>query len=88
MSVKQIIEGWKNHLLPEEKKIAFLNELSAERMNICNACPECSINKEHNKLRPDVHCTNCGCTLAAKTKCTTCKCPLDKWDAVNEPNYE
>lgn len=86
MSVKQIIEGWKNHLLPEEKKAAFLEHLSKTRMDICNACPECSINK--STLRPDVHCTNCKCTLAAKTKCTTCKCPLDKWDAVNEPNYE
>jgi len=33
-------------------------------------------------VRPDAHCTNCGCTLSAKTKCLSCSCPLNKWEAV------
>ena len=69
MSLKQIYEGWKNHLLPEENEKAFLQYVSQERLAICNACEEHSSNKKDNKsLRPDAHCVECGCTLSAKTK--------------------
>ncbi len=33
-------------------------------------------------MRPDAHCTKCGCTLSAKTKCLSCACPLNKWAAI------
>jgi hypothetical protein len=80
MSLNQIIEGWKNHLLPEERKRAFLEHVSSTRLATCNECEEHSSNKkEYKSLRLDAHCTNCGCTLAAKTKCLTCECPLKKW---------
>ena len=80
MSLKQIYEGWKNHLLPEERMKAFIDYVSQERMDICTQCEEHSYNKpEYTTVRPDAHCTNCGCTLAAKTKCLTCECPLKKW---------
>jgi len=77
MSLGQIIEGWKNHLLPEERTKAYIEHVSAERMNICNECEH--ISTKHNTIRLDVHCTNCGCTLSAKTKCLTCECPFKKW---------
>lgn len=91
MSLKQIYEGWKNHLLPEERMKAFIEHVSKERMDVCIQCDEHSYNKTepinlHAALRPDAHCTNCGCTLAAKTKCLSCECPLKKWLAVDEPN--
>jgi len=57
-----------------------IKETSEERINICLTCPHHS--KWHKTLRPDDHCTNCGCTLAAKTKCLSCACPLNKWMAV------
>jgi len=80
MSLNQIIEGWKNHLLPEERKRAFIEHVSSTRLATCNECEEHSSNKkEYKSLRLDAHCTNCGCTLAAKTKCLTCECPLKKW---------
>ena len=80
MSLGQIYEGWKNHLLPEERKKAFIEHVSQERMDICEACEEHSSNKkDYKSLRMDAHCTNCGCTLSAKTKCLTCDCPLKKW---------
>ena len=80
MSLGKIYEGWKNHLLPEERKKAFIEHTSQERLGICNACEEHSANKKDYKtLRLDAHCTNCGCTLSAKTKCLTCDCPLKKW---------
>jgi hydrogenase maturation factor HypF (carbamoyltransferase family) len=87
MSLKQIYEGWKNHLLPEENEKAFLQYVSQERLAICNACEEHSFNKKDNKsLRPDAHCVECGCTLSAKTKCLTCECPLKKWGAQSLPD--
>jgi len=87
MSLKQIYEGWKNHLLPEENKKAFIEHVSQERLAICNACEEHSFNKKDNKsLRPDAHCVECGCTLSAKTKCLTCECPLKKWVAQLLPD--
>jgi hypothetical protein len=80
MSLGQIYEGWKNHLLPEEKKKAFIEHVSKERLSVCEACEEHSSNKkDYKSLRLDAHCTNCGCTLSAKTKCLTCDCPLKKW---------
>ena len=33
-------------------------------------------------LRPDEHCTNCGCNLDAKRKCLSCECPVKKWTAL------
>ena len=77
MSLGQIIEGWKNHLLPEERKKAFIENVSNSRMDICNGCEH--VSTKHKTIRPDVHCTECGCTLSAKTKCLTCECPLKKW---------
>lgn len=80
MNLGQIYEGWKNHILPEERQKDFINHVSQERINICNSCEEHSANKkEYKSLRLDAHCTNCGCTLSAKTKCLTCECPLKKW---------
>ena len=80
MSLGQIIEGWKNHLLPEENEKSFLQQVSQERLAICGACDEHSSNKkDYKSLRPDAHCAECGCTLSAKTKCLTCECPLKNW---------
>jgi hypothetical protein len=84
MNINQVIEGWKNHLLPEKEKKAFIEYISNERMSICNVCDKHS--KHYSTpLRPDDHCTDCGCTLSAKTKCLTCECPLKKWLAQQIP---
>ena len=86
MSLGQIFEGWKNHLLPEERQKAFIEHVSQERLGICGACEEHSSNKkDYKSMRLDAHCTNCGCTLSAKTKCLTCECPLKKWVAQPMP---
>ena len=76
----KIYEGWRNNLIPPSKLKDLIKKTSEERINICLTCPHHS--KHHKTLRPDDHCTNCGCTLAAKTKCLSCACPLDKWVAV------
>jgi len=80
MSLSQIYEGWKNHLLPDDRMKAFIEYISNKRISICESCEHHSSNKkEYITIRPDAHCTDCGCTLAAKTKCLTCECPLQKW---------
>lgn len=87
MSLEQIYEGWKNHLLPEKNEKELIEDVSKSRLAICEECE--FISTKHTSIRLDVHCTNCGCTLSAKTKCLTCECPLKKWQAVtpneNEP---
>jgi hypothetical protein len=80
MNIFQIYEGWKNNLFPSEKLKEAIIETSASRMEICNNCEH--ISTKHKTLRKDVHCTHCGCTLAAKTKCLSCECPLKKWMGV------
>ena len=87
MSLGQIYEGWKNHLLPEERNKAFIEYTSQTRIAICEECDKHS--SKHKSVRPDAHCTECGCTLSAKTKCLTCECPLKKWLATEIPiDYE
>lgn len=86
MKINQIIEGWKNHLLPEEKQKAFIEDISLERLAICNECDKHS--SKHKHIRIDAHCVECGCTLSAKTKCLTCECPLKKWGATEMPTED
>jgi hypothetical protein len=83
MSLGQIYEGWKNHLLPQEKEKAFIKHVSNERLATCETCEHHS--KNHTSVRPDAHCVECGCTLSAKTKCLTCECPFKKWVAQPMP---
>jgi hypothetical protein len=78
--MSQIIEGWRNNIIPPEELKDVISIASKERMDICNNCEH--ISTKHSSIRPDVHCTNCGCTLSAKTKCLSCSCPLSKWKAV------
>lgn len=75
MKLSEIYEGWSNHLIPLEELKDIIKEVSDTRLVICRACPYHS--SRHNTIRPDEHCTECGCTLIAKTKCLSCECPLE-----------
>lgn len=77
-----IYEGWRNNLIPPSHLKDIIKKVSDERMVICDMCEYNS--KFHKTIRPDVHCTDCGCTLSAKTKCLSCSCelPVPKWGAV------
>lgn len=63
-----------------------IKSVSESRMAICKECHYYSENRKkdgkYSSSRPDVHCTNCGCTLAAKTKCLSCSCPMKYWKAL------
>ena len=78
MSLSEMLEGWKNNLLPKEEMKTLIEAVHSERIAICEACEFHS--KNQLSIRPDVHCTNCGCTLAAKTRCLSCSCPINKWE--------
>lgn len=85
INIAQIIEGWRNKLIPPARIKELIEEVSKERIDICNFCTFHSANRMNYKtIRPDAHCTICGCTLSAKTKCLSCNCPLTppKWEAV------
>jgi hypothetical protein len=80
INFSQIYEGWKNNLFPAADMRDYIEEVSKERMAICEGCD--FISTKHKSIRPDVHCTDCGCMLSAKTKCLSCACPKNKWEAV------
>jgi len=69
--------------LPKEELKNQIEQIANQRIEICNGCLFHSDNREgYKSLRQDKHCTDCGCTLSAKTKCLSCACPKDKWGAV------
>lgn len=77
----QIYEGWRNKLVPPTDMKVLIHDVSQERLTICSTCPFHS--KFHSTpLRPDNHCTDCGCNLEAKTACLSCSCPKGKWTEV------
>lgn len=78
--LSQIYEGWRNNLLPPSELKELIVSTSESRLDVCGKCPHHS--KNHKTIRPDEHCTYCGCTLAAKTKCLSCRCPIGKWEAL------
>lgn len=93
MSLKHIVEGWRNHIIPPKDMKAVIEKVSEERLEICKACPYQSDNvKESGRTiyRPDLHCTSCGCTLVAKTKSLSSRCPIGKWEAMitDEERFE
>jgi len=62
-----------------------IEEVAHERLHICDLCEwhsETRKLKGWKTVRPDEHCTSCGCTLSAKTRCLSCSCPKGHWSAV------
>lgn len=80
INILQIMEGWRNKLVPPEELRDIIAIASKERINICKACPYHSDNVD--SIRIDEHCTACGCTLSAKTACLSCMCPKGKWGPI------
>ncbi len=84
MQLSKIYEGWRNKLVPPAYLKNVIDTTVEKRMGVCKECPHYSENAKtegYNTVRRDIHCTNCGCTLSAKTACLSCECPLKKWEA-------
>ena len=80
LNFSQILEGWRNNIIPPAHLKDLIENTAKERIAICEQCPHHS--SKHKTMRPDAHCVECGCTLAAKTKCLSCSCPFNKWVAL------
>ena len=66
----EIVEGYTNLTKKViSKPNSSIEEMSSKRYKICDMC-------EFNNGRI---CTKCKCPLAAKTRSTKSKCPLNKW---------
>jgi hypothetical protein len=87
INFSQIYEGWRNKLVPPADMKDMIQQVSKERLSICSKCPFHSKN-HFTPLRPDAHCTDCGCNLEAKSACLSCGCPQDKWMAVVDDKQE
>ena len=87
INFSQIYEGWRNKLIPPADMKDMIQQVSKERVTICNDCPFHSKNHK-TPLRPDAHCTDCGCNLEAKSACLSCNCPQGKWLAVVDQEEE
>lgn len=75
LNFRQIAEGWKNTVIKNED----VEKVANARLLICRDCEKHS--SKNKTIRPDEHCTECGCPLISKTRCMTCECPLKKWKA-------
>jgi len=85
MQLSKIYEGWRNKLVPPAYLKNIIDTTVEKRMGVCQGCPHYSENAKaegYSTVRRDIHCTNCGCTLSAKTACLSCECPLKKWEAA------
>lgn len=80
--IQEIYDGWKNLLVPSEELKPHIEKVATTRLNICNTCEFNSKNDRSINIRFDMHCTNCGCTLAAKVRSLTSSCPIEKWKAA------
>ncbi len=83
----QIAEGLRNKIIPPKDLKGIIDTVSKYRTQICESCEHHS--KYHDTpLRPDDHCTDCTCNVSIKTKCLSCRCPLDipKWVEVHTLN--
>ena len=54
------------------------NETYAARMAVC----------ETGQFRSNNHCSQCGCMLTLKASGRAFKCPIGKWEAVEQPKTE
>jgi len=84
MNIKQIIEGWRNKLIPPSHLKQAIEDVATLRLDICRNCEYNSINNRKDTLRWDEHCIDCGCPLSAKTRCLSCHCSISppKWKSV------
>lgn len=64
----------------------WIKDLATYRMDShCLPCEHHSENAKrlsgYSSVRPDAHCTKCGCNLEWKTHQLSSSCPLNKWQA-------
>lgn len=86
LNFKEIVEGWRNDLVPPKDLKDMIEQVSEERLAICAGCPFQSDNAKRDQgyktIRFDLHCISCGCPLQKKSKSLSSSCPKGYWEAV------
>lgn len=77
---KQILEGWRNHLVPPSDLKDFIEKVSEERLTKCKNCP---FNSTQGEIKNTSYCKACGCPLKAKSKCLSCTCGISNYNAAH-----
>lgn len=81
--VNDIINGWKNYLIGEDKVV---KEEAKRRAHICSECPKSKFGI-HTAVLPDFeikeiqghYCGECLCPLSPAVRSKNYQCPLSKW---------
>lgn len=78
----EILEGVKNKIFKKE----HVEEIAAERMEICKGCPFIDLEGSKCEVRGTQPCCGkCGCSLSLKTRSLASNCGDEenpRWDAV------
>lgn len=80
---KDIINGWTNYLIGEDKVVL---EEANRRADICSECPKAT-HGLHTAVLPDFaikkiqgyYCGECLCPLSPAVRSENYQCPLNKW---------
>lgn len=77
-SARQIIEGWWNNWLRNNPEV---EQEAIRRLNICTKCSHIDMTGNNCKIK-GTHpcCKKCGCSLEAKARAISAKCPENKWE--------
>ncbi len=98
MNFLEVFEGWRNDLIPPEHLKELITSTSEGRLAICRECIAYDISGKGCAIPGTGPCCDkrakidgkdgCGCPLTKKTKCLSCSCPADKWNAISTPEQE
>lgn len=80
---KEILEGWRNSLIPPSDLRELIEDVSKERLSKCKNCP---FNSTCGEITNFSYCKACGCQLKAKSKCLSCTCGIKDYNAKNPLN--
>jgi len=77
----EVYEGMKNKIWKKE----YVEIIAGDRYSICKECSALDL-KGNNCAAPGTQpcCSDCGCSLAFKTRSLSSSCPQKKWDKIME----
>lgn len=73
IKISEVLEGWRNHLVPPSDLKDLIEHVSTERLSKCKNCP---FNSTCGEITNTSYCKACGCPLKAKSKCLSCTCGI------------
>jgi len=77
----EIVDGWKNLVFSNDK----MEALAYQRLEDCKGCDQ---NSTPGEVKLKSYCKSCGCVLAAKARSPESKCPLDRWQSLEQTSTQ